>query len=254
MVDDHGSRLARVLLVEDDPHAAMSIVQMLRSATTQGPLVTRAGDVNVAVRELAGRNTACVLLGTGQGWRDTLSTLQALATTAPEVPILVIGQHPEEGLEAVKAGAQDYLLRSELETQTLQRAIRYAVERKRSQLELSRQALHDALTGVPNRTLFSDRLTVALDRSRRTGLPVTILFLDVDSFKAVNDSFGHAAGDLLLTVLADRFRTLMRPMDTVARFGGDEFTFLVEGLSSPGEATVIAEALIRSATASQRRC
>ena len=145
------------------------------------------------------------------------------------------------------AGAQDYLLRSELSAPRLARAVRYAVERKRSEAALALQALHDPLTALPNRALFLDRLRVALDRSRRTGTPVVVLFLDVDGFKQINDTLGHGAGDRLLTVLADRFRGLLRPMDTVARFGGDEFTFLFEGLESEEEAALVAQRVAQSA-------
>ena len=93
-------------------------------------------------------------------------------------------------MAAVKAGAQDFLLKSELNPALLARAVRYAIERKRSEVELAHQALHDPLTALPNRALFLDRLSVALDRSRRTGAPVAVLFLDVDSFKQINDSIG----------------------------------------------------------------
>jgi diguanylate cyclase (GGDEF)-like protein len=166
------------------------------------------------------------------------------------VPIIVLSDQPdaEIGLAAVKAGAQDYLLKSELNPALLARAVRYAIERKRSEVELAHQALHDPLTGLPNRALFGDRLTVALDRSRRNGAPLAVLFLDVDSFKQINDSMGHATGDLLLTVLAGRFKEMLRPMDTVARFGGDEFTFLFEELESERQALVIAERIRRSAS------
>jgi diguanylate cyclase (GGDEF)-like protein len=121
------------------------------------------------------------------------------------------------------------------------------VERKRSEAALALQALHDPLTSLPNRALFLDRLRGALDRSRRTGTPVVVLFLDVDGFKEINDTLGHGAGDRLLVVLAERFRGVLRPMDTVARFGGDEFTFLFEGLDSEEEATLVAERISHSA-------
>ena len=133
-------------------------------------------------------------------------------------------------LRAIRAGAQDYLFKTELTPARLRRSVRYAIERKRSEVQLAHRALHDPLTGLPNRALFLDRLGVALDRSRRTSGAVAVLFLDVDNFKEVNDSLGHAAGDRLLAVLADRLRAMLRPMDTVARFGGDEFTFLFEDL------------------------
>jgi len=147
----------------------------------------------------------------------------------------------------VRAGAQDYLVRAELNAPRLARAISYAVERKRSEAALAMQALHDPLTALPNRALFLDRLRGALDRSRRTGGPVVVLFLDVDDFKQINDTLGHGAGDRLLVELADRFRAMLRPMDTVARFGGDEFTFLFEGLDSEAEAALVAQRVTQSA-------
>ena len=129
-------------------------------------------------------------------------------------------------LGAVKAGVQDYLIRSELSPALLRRAVMYAIERKRLEAQLAHRALHDPLTGLPNRALFLDRLGVALDRSRRNNASIAVLFLDVDNFKQINDSLGHAAGDRVLSGLADRLQSMLRPMDTVARFGGDEFTFL----------------------------
>jgi diguanylate cyclase (GGDEF)-like protein len=126
-------------------------------------------------------------------------------------------------------------------------ALKFAIERKRSEVQLAHQALHDSLTGLPNRALFLDRLGVALDRSRRTSASVAVLFLDVDDFKQVNDTLGHSAGDRLLAGLAERLRKMLRPMDTVARFGGDEFTFLFEELESEREVVLIAERISRVA-------
>src|SRR5581483_2138474 len=102
-------------------------------------------------------------------------------------------------------------------------------------------------TGLPNRALFLDRLGVALDRSRRTGGTVVVMFIDVDEFKAVNDTFGHAAGDRVLEVLGDRLRALLRPTDTLSRFGGDEFTLLFEDLGRERESAVLIERLRRAA-------
>jgi diguanylate cyclase (GGDEF)-like protein len=248
-VREGGSGPIRVLLVQEDPSAAMLIGEMLRAAWTQGLVVAHAQRLSDAARELLDHGATCVLLAAGVADDEPLDRLHQLRTAAPDVPIIVLSDRPDEelGLAAVKAGAQDFLLASELRPAPLARAIGYAIERKRSEVELAHQALHDPLTGLPNRALFGDRLTVALDRSRRTGAPVAVLFLDVDSFKRINDSMGHASGDVLLTSLADRFREMLRPMDTVARFGGDEFTFLFEEIESEHEAVLIAERITRSA-------
>ena len=242
---------ARMLLVQDDPRAATMIVEMLRAVWPSGLLVTQAHHVPDAVQELTDHGATCVLLALALApdASKPLAPLQELSLAAPETPVIVVSDSGDDevGVAAVMAGAQDHLLTSELTPALLARSVRYAVERKHSEVRLTHQALHDPLTGLPNRILFLDRLSVALDRSRRIGLAPAIMFLDVDSFKVVNDSLGHAAGDRLLAVLADRFRTLLRPMDTVARIGGDEFTFLFEGLDGEGEAVTIAERISQAA-------
>jgi diguanylate cyclase (GGDEF)-like protein/PAS domain S-box-containing protein len=102
-------------------------------------------------------------------------------------------------------------------------------ERRRLEEQLTHQAFHDPLTGLANRALFRDRVSHALALAQRRGTPVTVLFLDLDDFKTVNDSLGHAEGDRLLISAAERFLACARSADTVARLGGDEFAILIEG-------------------------
>ena len=239
---------ARVLLVGVDTRTATMMVEMLRDGWPDGLLITHAPHVTDAVHELADHLDSVVLLHLLDADAG-LTELRALVTAAPEAAIVVIseGEEATTGVAAVTAGAQDHLLRAELHPAMLHRAVRYALERKRAEVRLTRQALQDPLTGLPNRVLFLDRMSVALDRSRRTGLAPAVMFLDVDSFKAVNDTLGHAGGDRLLRALAARFGSLLRPMDTVARLGGDEFTFLFEGLSGNEEAVVIAQRIAEAA-------
>ena len=117
-------------------------------------------------------------------------------------------------------------------------------DRRQAQERLAHLALHDQLTGLPNRALLGDRIAHALGRTRRSGSVVGLLFVDLDRFKAVNDDLGHAVGDRLLIEIADRMRGVVRPSDTVARLGGDEFVVLCEDLHSPGEAVQVAERVI----------
>jgi diguanylate cyclase (GGDEF)-like protein len=106
---------------------------------------------------------------------------------------------------------------------------------------LARRADHDPLTGLPNRTLFFDRLERALARARRSGRKVAVMFLDLDDFKTVNDTRGHEVGDELLVALTPRLTAALRPSDTIARFGGDEFVVLCEDLDEDQDALLIAE-------------
>ena len=105
-------------------------------------------------------------------------------------------------------------------------------ERKSLEQQLRYQALHDPLTKLANRTRFADRLDHALLRNARTGHDVAVLFMDLDNFKAVNDSLGHTAGDKLLTDVAERVEKCLRPGDTIARLGGDEFAILIDDIQS----------------------
>ncbi len=117
-------------------------------------------------------------------------------------------------------------------------------ERKALEEQLSHQAFHDALTGLANRALFQDRVQHALARARRDLTKVGVLFIDLDEFKTVNDSLGHIVGDELLKVAASRLATSLRPSDTAARFGGDEFAVLLEDTSDTSDPARVAERII----------
>jgi c-di-GMP-specific phosphodiesterase len=119
-----------------------------------------------------------------------------------------------------------------------------AIERARAEASMAHAASHDALTGLPNRALFLDRLRQAVAACRRSAAQVAVLFLDLDRFKVINDSLGHAAGDLLLVAAAERLAAAVRPGDTVARFGGDEFTVVCEDVDA-GDAERVAVRLAR---------
>jgi diguanylate cyclase (GGDEF)-like protein/PAS domain S-box-containing protein len=117
-------------------------------------------------------------------------------------------------------------------------------QRKNAESQLVHQAYHDALTGLPNRMLFHDRLTQALGLARRQGRGLAVLFLDLDQFKLVNDTLGHAAGDRLLQIVAARLRHSVRESDTVARVGGDEFNLLLPEVARGSQAAKMAEKIL----------
>ncbi len=123
---------------------------------------------------------------------------------------------------------------------------RASEELKRTHIDLQQKALHDALTGIANRTLFNDRLRHAIDRYRRSSDGgFAVLFLDIDRFKLVNDSLGHPVGDSLLVAITERLQNCVRTGDTLARLGGDEFTILMEDVGTIEAATRLAERVQR---------
>ncbi|MBC8273624.1 MAG: GGDEF domain-containing protein, partial [Chloroflexi bacterium] len=117
-------------------------------------------------------------------------------------------------------------------------------ERRQFEQKLAEMATHDALTGLPNRTLLSDRFTVALELSRRTGNRLAVMMLDLDRFKAVNDSMGHDVGDRLLKAVGKRLKVTMRKSDTVARIGGDEFVVLLPQIPHADEVAKFAQRIL----------
>lgn len=114
-------------------------------------------------------------------------------------------------------------------------------ERKKMETELQRMAHYDVLTGLPNRALFSDRIQQALAEAKRDRIRIAIMFIDLDKFKPVNDTYGHAVGDLLLKDVANRIKSSIRESDTVARIGGDEFVALLKHVKDSQDALIVAE-------------
>jgi diguanylate cyclase (GGDEF)-like protein/PAS domain S-box-containing protein len=133
--------------------------------------------------------------------------------------------------------------------QNVANVVSAAIERSRTEDEIRQRALHDDLTGLPNRGLFTDRLGQALRRRQRTGSDVAVLFLDLDRFKLVNDSLGHEAGDDVLVEVSNRLREAVREGDTVARLSGDEFTILCDELNGIEDAVTVAQRVMDSLAA-----
>ncbi len=182
-------------------------------------------------------------------------TFQKINTTWPEIPIIVLTGKDDDDLagQAVKAGAQDYLVKGEFEHQLLIRSIRHALERHQLLRELKAArvaerflAYRDNLTKLPNRQLFYDRLHQAILHSRRHKNVFAILFLDLDGFKTINDKLGHSTGDYLLKIAAERLKKCLRQSDTVARWGGDEFTIILNRISQEQDAIKVAQKILES--------
>lgn len=246
---DHAGPL-RVLLLSGDYRTARLIDDLVRASWSGVELAVHAEWSTSSAHALLDHPGCCVLLDVISGAAgDPLALLEEVRAAAPHAPVVLLSDadDPPLAFRAIQDGAQDYLVKPELGAGLLRRTLVHAMERKRAETQLAHRALHDQLTGLPNRVLFLDRLVLALERARRSGAQLAVLFLDFDNFKQINDSRGHAAGDRVLVALAARLSGLLRPMDTVARFGGDEFTFLFEDLTSEREVVLIAERICGAA-------
>jgi diguanylate cyclase (GGDEF)-like protein len=242
------ARLTRIALIEDSPEYALLVRHLLRDELGDAVVIDHRGSIAESKAALAADQLSCILLDLSLPDATGLEGLKVVRARAPHVPVVVLsGEEDEEvAIQAVHEGAQDYLVKRHADGHLLGRAIRYAVERKRAELALAHQATHDALTGLPNRTLFLDRLAMTLARLERSRRACAVLFLDLDRFKAVNDSLGHDVGDRLLIEAADRLLELVRPSDTVARFGGDEFMVLCDDIATEADAILVAERIAGS--------
>ena len=147
---------------------------------------------------------------------------------APDVPIVVLTDEPDKdvAVSTVQAGAQDYLVKREIGPATLVRSLRHAIERHRLFSAVRSLSLIDDITGLYNRRGFSDLGEQYLNLARRTGRGVTMIYVDLDRFKTINDSLGHHVGDRALFEVADILRSTFRRSDVIARLGGDEFGVL----------------------------
>jgi diguanylate cyclase (GGDEF)-like protein len=176
--------------------------------------------------------------------------VRELIGEAPSLPVVVLtGSDNEElALESVRAGAEDYLVKGNVSGSQIGHALRYACERKRNQLELASAAHQDPLTGLSNRRHFEERLSRALSHRSSSGL-VSVVLVDLDNFKPVNDNYGHAAGDALLVELARRLMATVRDTDVCARLGGDEFAILLTQVHSLEEADEVAERVRKAISA-----
>jgi diguanylate cyclase (GGDEF)-like protein len=224
-----GSDVVRVLLVEDnrgDARLAQIALGEMARIETDVESVTCLGD---AITALNASPHDIVLLDLSLPDSFGIDTLVRLRAETPDVPVIVLtGQDDDDvSLGAMEAGAQDYIEKSRLDTGTLTRAIRYARERHRLLTELRQLVIVDELTGVYNRRGFVSLADHHFALTSRTGGTLSLLYIDLDDMKGINDTHGHHEGDHALRTTAEILMRTFRFTDVIGRLGGDEFCVLL---------------------------
>lgn len=240
-----------ILIVEDDPVDAKIIRVGLTVSNSRAQLNHRVKIVQSladAIDYLATDVVDVVLLDLGLPDSIGVEAITAIAATSPNSAIVVVtGQEEEDvAIDALHHGASEYLVKSDMQGPVLRRVVRYAVERRNIEAEIASLARTDTLTGLMNRGTFFDMLEAALAQARRTGTICAVMHLDLDRFKDINDTLGHAAGDALLIEVADRLRACTRQIDLVARLGGDEFAVAATNLQNVDGAVEVAHKILQA--------
>lgn len=243
---------ASILIVDDQQSNVMLIEEMLRE---NGYVRISTTTDSRTVCELHLKNDYDLILldlkMPGMDGFEVMEELKKIETNS-YLPVLVITALRDQNLRALGAGAKDFIAKPfdlvELQTR-IHNMLEVRLLYKRLEhysRELESLALHDALTGLPNRRLFLDRLSLAIVHAHRNRLSMAVMYLDLDNFKLINDTLSHEAGDTLLGMVADRLVAGVRQIDTVARLGGDEFVIALAEVGNTDDVTRLASKLVTS--------
>lgn len=220
----------KLLIVEDNLGDARLVMEMLKDLSAEtGFSVDHVVTLREALGHFANVEYDIALIDLSLPDSAGLDTIYSCLDAAPETPIILLtgSEDGDIALQAIQAGAQDYLYKADLEVAMLGRIIHYAIERKSQETKLKKMARTDELTTLPNRRFFFESLEKALWHAEVSDTDVALLFIDIDSYKLVNDVHGHMIGDEVLRVLATRIQQCIGYGDLVGRLGGDEFAVFV---------------------------
>lgn len=242
---------ASILIVDDQKANVQVLEHMLREAGYR--CITSTMDPHAVCALHRDNRYDLILLDLQMPGMDGFQVMEGLKEIETDgyLPVLVITAQPGHKLRALTAGAKDFIskpfdlveVRTRIHNMLEVRLLYKQLEQYSRALES--MALHDALTGLPNRRLLMDRLALSIAHARRNKIAMAVMFLDLDGFKQINDTLGHDAGDTLLSLVADRLVAAVREEDTVARMGGDEFVIGLWELSHADDvATLVSKVIL----------
>lgn len=243
----------RVLLVDSDETEAALSTAALQQRLSDRVAVIQVASLGDAIRALMEASFDAIVVELAVSDAKGVATLAGVRGAAPSTPVVVYARDLDDALmlRTLRAGAQECLSKRDTPPEALARALSFAIERQRrlatleaARSEAAHRATHDPLTGLANRELFLDQLERALAFGARYSRKTGLLFVDLDGFKAINDTMGHAVGDVLLKAVASRLLQCVRRSDAVARLGGDEFVVLLPDVTSRRDIAFVRDTIL----------
>lgn len=233
-----------VLMVEDDPDDFYLLSRLLQSDRKRHYVISHATNLVECLEAIRLKKFDILLLDLCLTDSQGMSTLETVIKSGISLPTIVLTgiDNQDLGEEAIKLGAEDYLPKSEVSPFMMSRAVNFAIERHRLLNELRRQATQDPLTNLYNRAALFEKLNFLIDHMERNNTHLAAAMVDLDGFKAINDTMGHRVGDDVIMQAANRLRQGLRRSDIAARYGGDEFVLLLTNYQST---TDVLEAVTR---------
>ncbi len=246
LLNKETSQEIRVLLIEDNPEYPGLLKRMLAKEKRPSFHLVSVNNLQAGLEHLGKEATDVILLDLNLPDSRGLDTFASVQAQVPSVPIIILTGFDDEnlGLEAVGKGAQDYLVKGQVEGKMLARIMRYAIERKRAEEALADLAIRDSLTNLYNRRYFNYRIQEEIAQADRNKHVLAILLCDLDHFKAINDTRGHQVGDEVLKAVARSIKEATRGTDLIFRWGGDEVAVVLPNTTREG--ILIAAERIRS--------
>ena len=222
-------KLIEVLLIEDNPGDLLLTKRMLDKAEFTSFHISHADSLSTGIKCASEGTIDVILSDLNLPDSPCNETFFKLKLQVPEIPIVVLSGFTDQqmSLKAVRTGAQDYLIKGQIDSNILERSLLYAIERKTAEAIVRRSAYHDSLTGLPSRKLFNDRCTMAIAASKRYHRKTALMMLDLDHFKDINNNLGQDASSELLKEISSRLVIISHQTGTVCRIKGDGFAILI---------------------------
>ncbi len=240
----------RVLLFEDSAMDAALIKKFLQTAGVRSANIFHTDTIPSALQVLTRENVDLCLTDYYLRPHTGFDLMDEARRFDVDVPFIVLTSMDDRSIDhgALSRGAFDFLIKGDLTVEGLERSMRYALNRHRRETALTKAAVFDSLTGLLNRSAFMDRFTQAIDDNRQRSGTVGLLHINLNGTKFLNEAFGNKVGDDVLKAVAKKLSSVRRSADVLARFGGDEFTFVITELVLPKQSIAIARHMIDAIT------